>query len=83
MGIEEAMTTMDGPLRCSHCGNKTRFDIYDRVARRRFAHFSLGGEVGYEDEEILDRTVERVVCRWCERDDSIESAGTGDGEDEG
>jgi hypothetical protein len=81
MGAEETVSTMDGPLRCSHCGNKTRFDIYDRVVRRRFAHFSLGGDVSYEDEEILDRTVDRVVCRWCERDDSIEPADSLDAAD--
>ena len=59
--------------RCTHCGNKTRFDVYDVVRRRRFEHASLGGEVEIEDEEIIDRTVERIVCRWCDRDDTIET----------
>lgn len=58
--------------RCTHCGNKTRFDVYDAVRRRRFEHATLGGEVEVEEEEVLSRTVERVVCRWCERDDTIE-----------
>lgn len=58
--------------RCTHCGNKTRFDVYDVVRRRRFEHATLGGEVEVEDEEILSREVERVVCRWCERDDVVE-----------
>ncbi len=70
--------TVDGPLRCSHCGNKTRFDIYDRVLRRRFAHFSLSGDVAYEEEEVLERTVERIVCRWCDRDDTVEPIGPAD-----
>ena len=58
--------------RCAHCGNKTRFDVYEMVRRRRFEHFTLGGEAGVEEEEILERTVERVVCRWCDRSDRIE-----------
>lgn len=59
--------------RCAHCGNRTRFDVYDTVRRRRFAHFTLGGELTIDEEEILDAHVERVVCRWCDRDDAIES----------
>lgn len=64
--------------RCAHCGNKTRFDVYDTVRRRRFEHASLGGDVEIEEEEVLDRTVERVVCRWCERDDAVEATGEAD-----
>jgi hypothetical protein len=62
------------PMRCAHCGNRTRFDIHDTVRRRRFAHFTLGGEVTIEEEEILDTSAERIVCRWCDRDDGIERA---------
>jgi transposase len=62
----------DSLYRCGHCGNKTRFDVYDRVRRRRFEHATLGGEVAVEEEEILEESVDRVVCRWCDRDDSIE-----------
>ena len=39
-----------------------------RVASRRtraFHHFSVGGELTVEDEEVLDETVETVTCRWC------------------
>jgi hypothetical protein len=64
---------MTGRLfRCAHCGNKTRFDVYDRVRRRRFEHATLGGEVVVEEEDILEEGVDRVVCRWCDRDDGIE-----------
>ena len=59
--------------RCSLCGNRTRFDVYEQIRRRRFAHFTLGGEVEYEEEAILDCEVERVVCRWCDRSDGIET----------
>jgi ABC-type cobalamin/Fe3+-siderophores transport system ATPase subunit len=61
--------------RCTHCGNKTRFDVYDTVRRRRYEHASLAGEVSVDDEQIVARTVDRVVCRWCERDDAIEDLG--------
>jgi hypothetical protein len=58
--------------RCSHCGNRTRFDLFEDVTRRRFAHYSLGGELEVEEEEILSSSATRVVCRWCDRDDGIE-----------
>lgn len=58
--------------RCGHCGNKTRFDVYETVRRRVFLHASLGGEGTIEEEEILERSVERVVCRWCDQSDLIE-----------
>jgi hypothetical protein len=61
-----------GALRCGHCGNRTRFDIYETVRRRSFAHYTLGGDLTIEEEEVLESTVERVVCRWCERTDAIE-----------
>lgn len=63
-----------GPYRCAHCGNRTRFDVYETVRRRRFAHFTLGGEMEVDEEEVLSVAVERVLCRWCERDDAIEPA---------
>jgi hypothetical protein len=58
--------------RCTACGNRTRFDVYDTVRRRRFEHADLGGSTETEDCEILERTVEKVVCRWCDRSDSVE-----------
>jgi hypothetical protein len=63
---------MTTTYRCRHCGNRTRFDVYDVVRRRRFEHATLGGDVDIEEEQVLERTVERVVCRWCERDDGVE-----------
>lgn len=62
----------DMAYRCAHCGNKTRFDVVETVHRRRFHHYSLGGDLEIEEEEILDATVESVTCRWCDRSDGIE-----------
>lgn len=63
---------MTETYRCSLCGNRTRFDVYEQIRRRRYAHFSLGGDVEFEDEAVLDRELEKVVCRWCDRSDGIE-----------
>ena len=60
--------------RCTACGNRTRFDVYDTVQRRRFEHADLGGSTTVEEEEILERSVDRVVCRWCDRSDSVEES---------
>lgn len=51
--------------RCEACGNKTRFDVIESKRVRAFHHFTLGGDVTVEEEEVLERTVESVVCRWC------------------
>lgn len=58
--------------RCAHCGNRTRFDVVETVRRRRFHHYTLGGELAVDEEVVLDRVVESVVCRWCDRSDGIE-----------
>ena len=58
--------------RCTACGNKTRFDVFENKRVRTFQHFTLGGEVSIEEEEILDHAIERVVCRWCGTSEGIE-----------
>lgn len=62
--------------RCAHCGNRTRFDVFERLERRRFMHFTLGGEAEVDEEEVLASDTLRIVCRWCDRDDAIEVAET-------
>jgi len=52
-------------FRCSACGNRTRFDVVSARRTRAFHHFSVGGELTVEDEEVLDETIEAVTCRWC------------------
>jgi hypothetical protein len=59
--------------RCSACGNKTRFDVTASSRVRSFLHFTLGGEVTVEEEEVLERTIEAVVCRWCGSSVDIET----------
>lgn len=52
-------------FRCSACGNLTRFDVVSSRRTRAFHHFSVGGELSVEDEEVLDARIEQVTCRWC------------------
>ena len=61
--------------RCNACGNKTRFDVIETKRVRSFHHFTLGGEVSVDEEEILERTIESVVCRWCGSRDVAEEKG--------
>jgi transposase len=61
--------------RCDACGNKTRFDVYERKRVRAYHHFSLGGELTVEEEEVLESAVERVVCRWCGSPNAIIAIG--------
>ncbi len=64
---------MSTTYRCAHCGNRTRFDVFETVTRRRYLHFTLGGEPNVDEEEILESETQKVVCRWCDRSDGIEA----------
>ncbi len=58
-------------FRCDACGNLTRFDVVERARTRRYHHFDLGGLDVVESEEVLERELESVTCRWCGRDDAV------------
>ncbi len=51
--------------RCTSCGNLTRFDVTMARRTRAFHHYTVGGELSVEQEEILEEAVEQVTCRWC------------------
>jgi len=51
--------------RCTACGNVTRFDVTATRRTRAFHHYTIGGDLEVEEEEVLDHDVERVTCRWC------------------
>jgi hypothetical protein len=57
--------------RCDGCGNVTRFDVVATARTRTYHHFDLGGERRIEEEEVLEREVASVSCRWCGRDDAV------------
>ncbi|HTL85827.1 MAG TPA: hypothetical protein VL856_11625 [Acidimicrobiia bacterium] len=56
---------MASRYRCAACGNVTRFDVVATRRTRAFHHYSIGGELEIEEEEVLDERVEAVTCRWC------------------
>lgn len=51
--------------RCTTCGNLTRFDVVSSRRTRAFHHYTVGGDLQVEDEDVLDESVESVTCRWC------------------
>jgi len=51
--------------RCSACGNVTRFDVVATRRTRSFHHYSIGGDLEIEDEEVLEEQIERITCSWC------------------
>lgn len=51
--------------RCTACGNLTRFDVTTSRRTRAFHHYSVGGDLVIEDEEVLAESTEEVSCRWC------------------
>jgi hypothetical protein len=58
--------------RCAACGNLTRFDVTLTRRTRAFHHYTLGGDLVVEDEEVLDEMVEEVACRWCGSSRAVE-----------
>jgi hypothetical protein len=68
--------------RCDACGNKTRFDVYEHKRVRAFHHFSLGGDLTVEEEDVMESVIENVVCRWCGSSDSIVTITKQAGEEE-
>ena len=63
--------------RCTACGNLTRFDVTTTRRTRAFHHFTIGGELTVEEEEVLDERVEDVSCRWCGSGRAVELVGEG------
>lgn len=62
--------------RCAACGNLTRFDVTVTRRSRAFHHFTLGGDLAVEDEEVLSEVVEDVSCRWCGSGNAVEVVAT-------
>ena len=60
------MDTVTAPRYCCDgCGNLTRFDVTISQKTKAFHHYSVGGDLVIEDEEVLTCSVDEVVCRWC------------------
>lgn len=63
----------DRRYRCAACGNLTRFDVVVSRRTRAFHHYTVGGELSVEDEQVLSEVVEEVSCRWCGHGRSVEA----------
>ena len=63
--------------RCTACGNLTRFDVTTSRRTKAFHHFTVGGELAIEEEEVLAEEVEDVVCRWCGSGRAVEAIDEG------
>jgi hypothetical protein len=59
-------------FRCTACGNLTRFDVVTTRRTRAFHHYTVGGELTVEDEEVLDESIDDVSCRWCGSGSAVE-----------
>ncbi len=62
-------------FRCSACGNLTRFDVVTDRRTRAFNHYSVGGELTVEEEEVVSESVVEVSCRWCGHGKAVEEVG--------
>lgn len=56
---------MTARYRCTGCGNLTRFEVVASQRTQALYHYSVGGELSVEQEEVLDARVEQVTCVWC------------------
>jgi hypothetical protein len=64
--------------RCTSCGNLTRFDVTTSRRTKAFHHFTVGGELSIEEEQVLAEEIEDVVCRWCGSGKGVEQLATED-----
>lgn len=69
------MSEQTAPVRyrCTLCGNLTRFDVIETKRTRSFYHYTLGGLLTVEEEDVLERSVDEVICRWCNSSAAVEA----------
>lgn len=46
--------------------------MVERKRARSFYHYTLGGMLSVEEEEVLEREIEEVRCRWCNSAQNVE-----------
>ena len=74
------IVTVPTPIRyrCTSCGNLTRFDVTTSRRTRAYHHYTVGGELTVEDEQVLHEAVESAECRWCGPSGRVEVLHDGD-----
>lgn len=70
--LEEPDAEQPTRYRCRLCANLTRFDVIERKRTRSFHHFTIGGMLRVEEEDVLERDIEEVRCRWCNTSENVE-----------
>jgi len=50
----------------------TRFDVTATRRTTAYHHYSVGGELVVEAEDVLDERIEHVSCRWCGHGTAVE-----------
>ena len=61
-------------FRCTACGNVTRFDVTTTRTARAFHHYTVGGELTVEEEQVITEVIDAVSCRWCGNGNAVEVA---------
>lgn len=79
--MNQRLPTDSERLRCSHCGNLTRFDVERQRHTKEYWHSSLAGQHRVESETVLSEAVVRISCRWCGAAEGIEIVDRPDPED--
>jgi len=64
--------------RCDGCGNLTRFDVTVSQTTKAFHHYSVGGDLVVEEEQVLVHKVDEVQCRWCGHGRTVVEIGGGE-----
>lgn len=64
--------------RCEACGNLTRFEVTATRTTRSFHHYTVGGDLTIEDQDVVSEMIESVVCRWCGSGASVVEIGGSD-----
>jgi hypothetical protein len=58
--------------KCNACGNLTRFDVVIKEITKSYFHYSIAGELTIEENEILEREILSISCRWCGHGNQVE-----------
>ena len=65
------MPATSNRYRCTACGNLTRFDVVMTRRTRAFHHYTVGGDLEVEDEEVMSEVIDEITCRWCGTGSSV------------
>ena len=73
MRVDRVRVVTPSRYRCTACGNVTRFDVTTTRTARAFHHFTVGGELTVEEEQVITEVVDDVSCRWCGNGIAVEA----------